>query len=261
MDMQATGNTIIGFTARPATVRLKSLLSDEMQGLDTREEGAHTTYLKIRAASSPGQRSSASVLVNRMYATRGYLGTGLPAQAQLLHQMTLTTSEREQVVGTLTVGFDNPRGLFVDDLFQPEVDALRAAGRRVCEFTKLAVDREVKARSKRALASMFHVAYIYAFRIHGYTDLVIEVNPRHVPYYQRILGFRVLGEERLNRRVNAPAWLLGLDFSYAQRRIGELGGLNGHGTVGHERSLYGYAFSAREEAAIMERLRGTQAHT
>ena len=36
----------------------------------------------------------------------------------------------------------------------------------------------------------------------------MEVNPRHVRYYQRCLGFRQLGEVRQCLRVDAPAVLL-----------------------------------------------------
>ena len=88
-------------------------------------------------------------------------------------------SVRDQVMGMLTVGFDSDEGLLADDLFPDEVDALRAAGRQVCEFTKLAVDTLV--RSQRVLTAMFHVAFIQAHRIHGCDNLLIEVNPRHRP--------------------------------------------------------------------------------
>jgi hypothetical protein len=33
-------------------------------------------------------------------------------------------------------------------------------------------------------------------RLHGFTDYVIEVNPRHVAFYQRMLGFADFGGER-----------------------------------------------------------------
>ena len=36
---------------------------------------------------------------------------------------------------------------------------------------------------------LFHIAYIFARRMHDRTDLLIEVNPRHVRFYERMLGF------------------------------------------------------------------------
>src|SRR5436190_455773 len=84
-----------------------------------------------------------------------------------------------------------------------------SSGRRVCEFTKLAMDSVV--RSKRVLAALFHVSYIYGHLLMRYDNLLIEVNPRHVRYYERMLGFRALGEPRQNLRVGAPAVLMSLD--------------------------------------------------
>ncbi len=247
-----SGHTIIGLRLVPRS-RLKSLLSSRPEKSEARAEpvASEAPYLKIRAANSAGQRSSASILVNRMYSARGYLSAAAPGEEKPPHQMTLAATERGQTVGTLTIGFDHAGGLLADDLFKRELDALRAQGDRVCEFTKLAMDDTAKSKSKQALASMFHVAYIYAHRLHRFTTLVIEVNPRHVAYYERMLGFRAIGEERLNRRVNAPAVLLKLEFLDLQAAIG--GSRDG-------KSLFAHAFSVQEEAAIVGRLHGLMAN-
>ncbi|HJV62208.1 MAG TPA: long-chain N-acyl amino acid synthase [Albitalea sp.] len=244
-----TGNTIIGVpfeTPHP----LRSMLLDANEASDIPDADECERLFKIRAADSFGHRSSASILINRMYATRGYTSTGLPSQP-MPNGITLMASEHEDTIGTITVGFDSPNGLHVDDLFREEVDVLRRRGRRVCEFTKLAMDSVVK--SKRVLASLFHVAYIYAHRIQGFQNLLIEVNPRHVRYYERMLGFEVKSGERLNRRVNAPAVLLSLDFAHAHAQIAHFGGKPHLSAT--ERSLYPYFFSVAEEAGIVGRLR------
>jgi hypothetical protein len=77
-------------------------------------------------------------------------------------RVTLTACEHDEVMGTITVGFDAHERLFVDELFRDEVECRCAGRRKVCEFTKLAMDGMV--RSRRVLASLFHVAYIYARR-------------------------------------------------------------------------------------------------
>jgi hypothetical protein len=109
--------------------------------------------------------------------------------------------------------------------------------------------------SKRVLASLFHVAYIYAYRVKGFDCLLIEVNPRHVKYYEKILGFKVLGAERMNLRVNAPAVLLCLDFSHTEEQIAKFGGQPLMSST--ERSLYPYSFSVDEEAGIVGRLKNS----
>ena len=203
----------------------------------------------IRAADAFGERSQANILVNRMYATRGYYSNSLLKDSSS-NRITLIAGEGDALLGTITIGFDSPDGLLVDELFRDEADALRRAGREVCEFTKLAIDRVVK--SKRVLASLFHVAYAIAHRLNGIHDLLIEVNPRHIRYYQEMLGFEVSGMRRHNERVNAPAVLLSLDLSHARREIERLGGRPDLAST--ERSLYPHFFSPDEEAGIVNRI-------
>ena len=246
-------DTIIGVPFEPHAP-LRSLLQDQSDpDLGLHDDEVSQRLFKIRSADSSGQRSSASILINRMYGRRGYLSTPLPAQ-QLPSRITLVASDHEVTIGTITIGFDSPAGLHADDPFGAETDGLREAGHRVCEFTKLAMDSVV--RSKRVLASLFHVAYIYAYRTMGFDTLLIEVNPRHVRYYQRMLGFEPLGPQRLNRRVNAPAVLLSLDFAHAHDQIERYGGRPEYSLV--ERSLYPYFFSVQEEASIVGRLMRNQ---
>ena len=243
-------NTIIGaaFETNPL---LRSILADHA-ATDDAESLSSRGIFKIRDANASGQRSSAGILVNKMYATRGYHGT-TPTTDDTSNRITLVASDHDLTIGTLTVSFDTDNGLLVDDIFPDESDALRKAGNKLCEFTKLAVDT---TRSKRVLASLFHVAFIFAYRLKGYNLVLIEVNPRHVRYYQRMLGFKVIGPERLNLRVNAPAVLLSLDFLHAQEQIGKFAG-QADAAEG-ERSLYPYFFSISEEAGIVGRLQGSR---
>ena len=220
------------------------------------EGGVSHRLFRIRTADTAGHRSSASLLIDRMYATRGYRTSGLPGH-ETPEQITLVASDDTETIGTITIGFDFGAGLLADDLFAEEIDGLRAQGRRVCEFTKLALDSAV--RSKRVLASLFHMAFIHAHRLTGMHNVVIEVNPRHVKYYERMLGFKVLSPQRLNRRVNAPAVLLCLDFDHAHDCIERFGGTPECALV--ERSLYPYFFSTDEEAGIIGRLRRREPET
>lgn len=246
------GNTII---AAPFENRLRALVIEDVDSELPEDASDDQRLFKIRAADTEGHRSSASILVNRRYAWRGYCGSSAfkPRATDNQDRITLVAIGQNETIGTISVGFDGPHGLFVDDLFGDEVAALRNDGRKICEFTKLAMD--TVSQSKRVLASLFHVAYIYAHRLRDFDCLLIEVNPRHVRYYAQMLGFKVIGPERLNHRVNAPAVLMCLDFSHAHAQIGRFGGKPHCASI--ERSLYPYAFSVSEEAGIVGRLRRT----
>ncbi len=204
---------------------------------------------KIRLANDEGTRSTASYLIEKMYSWRGYASSGPKAAP---NRVTLVASDIARALATITIGFDCEEGLVVDDLYKQEVDSIRGQGAIICEFTKLAVDRD--QQSKELLAMMFHIAYMYARRMQLCTDLLIEVNPRHVRFYQRMLGFRQLGPERSCPRVGgAPALLLWLRLKHAQEQIDLNGGRKEN--YAQARSLYPFFFAPQEEDGIVGRLK------
>jgi hypothetical protein len=212
--------------------------------------GTTQKLFKIRLADSSGHRSSTSYLLKRRYAWRGYQVDGIDKRQP--NRISLSACDQDEtVVATISVGLDSSAGLFVDTLYRDDVDRVRGADRRVCEFTKLAIDETV--RSKPVLAALFHIAFIYARRLNQCTDLFIELNPRHVGFYKRMLGFDEWGAQRFDVRVSAPAVLMRLDLTYAQREIQALGGQPELAAT--KRSLYPYFFSAREENEVVCRLR------
>jgi hypothetical protein len=221
--------------------------------IDHGRNGAQQTF-RIPTAQAETQRQAARQLVRRMYSHRGYLTPDIDEPVNR-HSVTLAVARGGDPVGTLSVGFDSAESLLCDELFKPEVDALRRSGRKVCEFTKLALD--IDGNSKQVLASLFHLAYLHAHRIRGCDDVLIEVNPRHVGYYRRMLDFRVVGEEKLCPRVNAPAVLMALDLFHTRRQIELYAGR--FDVLATERSLYPYAFGAAKEREVLHVLFGTTA--
>ena len=105
------------------------------------------------------------------------------------------------------------------------------------------------------LAGLFHTAYLYASVIRGYTHAVIEVNPRHVAFYGRALKFEPIGEERMNKRVNAPAVLLCAPFATIADGFARFAGKPE--APGAGRSLFVYGFPPEEEAGRAEPASGT----
>jgi hypothetical protein len=208
----------------------------------------------LRLVDTSHGRNNASMLINKMYSWRGYAGAHTLADDP--NRITLTSTHKGEVVGTLTLGIDSPVGILADDIFKPEIDQFRQRGAKVCELTKLAFDPAVQ--SKAMMASLFHVMVLLARDLHHCTDLFIEVNPRHRRFYQHMLGFKQLGEPKSNPRVNAPAHLLWVGFDHVTQQIQTFGGM-GEAVVG-ERSFYPMFFSPREEAGIINRLRGIDAN-
>lgn len=204
----------------------------------------------IRLTDTSDGRNTASMLISRMYAWRGYAGDHQPSNDP--NRITLTATDKGDVVGTLSIGIDSEVGLMADEIFKDELDAHRQRGAKLCEFSKFAFDPSV--RSKTALANVFHLAVIYARDMHGCTDIVIEVNPRHRRFYERMLGFRQEGELKINPRVDAPAYLLRVNLQFVTEKIARFGGTYAAEGETEERSFYPYFFSPREERGIINRL-------
>lgn len=209
---------------------------------------AHKTF-RVRCADTDGHRSSVSMLVDKMYAWRQYESSYRFGRDP--NRIVLVVLDHGRAVATSSLGLDSDIGLLADELYKDEIDRLRREGRRLCEMTKLAVDHVI--RSKRVLASLFHISHIYAYYLHRRTDCLIEVNPRHVRFYKAMLGFEELGDLKMCARVNAPARLLRLDLDQLESRIAMVGGQSK--AISGERSLLPYFFSKREEEGILRRLK------
>lgn len=204
----------------------------------------------IRLATTRGHRRQGSMLVHRMYSWRGY-ATGDSADVPHgANQITLQACGPEGVFGTLSLRLDSPSGLLADELYRVEIDAHRARGAAVCELTGFAVDREYGSRA--VLACLFQLIYLYARRRHHRSDMFIEINPRHVAFYEQRLEFRVAGGERTCMRVGATAVLLHLDLDRVEARLSELSDDRPAG----RRSLYPFFLSRSEEEGLARRILG-----
>jgi hypothetical protein len=235
------GDALRRATPRPLRPRVDRSFAQQRQDAEAPDP------VTIRLADCEHQRNQASILLNRMYGWRGY-GSDyqLPRSADCV---TFTAIQSDGVVGTLTLGVDAATGLGVDRTFEQDMKSLRAApGSRFCELTKFAF--EPSSNSKPALAALFHVIFIYGSRRYGCTDLVIEVNPRHVRFYEAMLGFERVGSLKTNTAVDAPSQLMWLKVSEIRRQIDEYASKSRKG----ERSLYPYFFSPHEEEGIYARL-------
>ena len=230
----------------PRPYRLKDLcpaLSDAPGGS---EESMGEQQFKIRLAQTEASHSGATMLVQQRYAWRGYQASEIKKQP---NRITLLTYLEENIVGSLNIGYDSPAGLCADERYKPEIDALRAEGRNIGEITKLAVNE--KTGNKQVLAGMINIAYLYGL-IHGVTDAVIEVTPRHKPFYQRMLDFKQIADERFYASSNTNVVLMHIPLSHISERIEALGGA---GAKSNDRSIYPYFFHPDDQIGVMERLK------
>ncbi|MCK6471376.1 MAG: hypothetical protein L6R28_06490 [Planctomycetes bacterium] len=205
-------------------------------------------------------RHRALSLAYRVYKACGYAqdcASGLAAcdyDARPETATFLAEDAEGRAIATVTLVFDEAQGLPSDEIFAAELAAPRAEGRRLVEVTRLAMD-PAHAHSKELLVRLFNVIYLHARMVMGRDGFVIEVNPRHVNYYRRLLGFVPLGEARPCPRVlGAPAVLLALDFAYTDAEVARLAGQPATGV----RSLYPYFLPAEPAARAVDWLKAAK---
>lgn len=200
----------------------------------------------IQVAKDNKVIQQATELLNSVYGKKGY-----GEQHQIIQNSQHVTlvvyhnQHKKHMIGTLTLHVDQGHGLLVDDLFKEEIYSYRKQDRKICELIKFAFNHKID--SKLIIASLFNIMFIYGAYIYNCTDTFIEVNPRHKRFYEAMLGFRSVGEMKQNLRVNAPAHLLHLSLSYAERQRLQF----------HKKeipALYSYFFSLKEEMHLYHKI-------
>lgn len=214
---------------------------------DAQKQPLVEQLFKIRLAQTDSVRSAATMLVQKRYAWRGYTAGEIKNEP---NRITLVTYLGDQVVGSLNIGYDSAEGLCADQRYRAEIDALRARGCSVGEITKLAIDEN--RGNKQVLAGMINVAYLYGL-LHGVTDGVIEVTPRHSPFYARMLDFEQISGERYYEASNTNVVLMHIKLEHITERIRAVGG---KGAAADTRSIYPYFFAVEDQTGIMQRLQG-----
>ena len=231
---------------RDVALRMRNRRFEE-PAITVPDPGSRVGAFKIRVAGPSQARRDAGSLVQQLYARRGYRTAATVVNESVC---TFAAYDEGRLAGTVSLRLDSKDGLAADGLYRAEIDMLRARKHRICEFTRLAVD--ASRVSKPVLAGLFHTVYLFAREVRGFDFVVIEVNPRHVGYYRRSLGFEVIGPERHNERVDAPAVLMGVSFAAIGENLHHYAHSDRHAAA--SRTLYVHGFSAAEEVGVLRRL-------
>jgi len=201
-------------TERPSVMRIRPLAATPT---------TDTPALQVGVAKSLEQVEAADSLIRRRYAWRGYSLELFEYQghsgqgAESRNSITFFAANEQTTLGTITLRLDGPEGLRADATHGGALQHARRDNGRIAELTRLALAEDVDSRL--VLSSLFGLVYAVGRWVHGVTDVFIEVNPRHVAFYSRVLGFVVAGEAKFCERVLAPSVLLHADVATLEARL------------------------------------------
>src|SRR4030095_10945145 len=148
---------------------------------------------RMFVAFDAARRERAFRLAFRVYRDCGYVvdtPSGRLSSKFDAHASTLVLLAQDGAgndAATVSRVFDSPSGLPCDEVRAAGLAPLRAQARRLVEVSRLAIHQDYVG-SKPLLVQLFNAISLYA-RHESATDFVIEVHPRHVNYYRRLLMF------------------------------------------------------------------------
>ena len=176
--------------------------------------------IEYRVARSREELEKAYRLVYQEYRKQGYLDENTAnLQASVYNALPQTTTFvaliDDVVTATATIIPDSPLGLPMDDLYQAELDDLRAQGKQLCEVSMLASSSELfgegislMLNAKKMFLIFFLFKYIFDYvRIKMDMDYIcIAVNPKHANTYDSLFFRNLGGGTKYYSKVNgAPA--------------------------------------------------------
>ena len=238
------GHTVFSSVPAPKSAGFRSLTLANAAP-ERFAEGEARGTLNIRFARMFEERHA-----DALRPRRGATPPAVPGAQKDLSLYTLLAHQDGSFVGSLSVRIDSMRGLAVDDVYGDEIATLRAAGARVCEFVNLTVD--MNSAPKRALACLFHTAYLFAGKVWACDYGVVEAPAQHAEFFCKALGFEPIGEQRANRRVSSQETLLCVHLRSVLERLAALGGKPQ--LAASEGTVLPFGFSPQEATGVARRL-------
>lgn len=218
-------------------------------------EVAKPSPFTIKIANTLEEREAVFRLGYQIYLEKGYIDEN--PQKWLVRDfdanpetvILIVKDKEEKVVGSLTLVFDGSLRLPVEKTYGEEIECLRNQKEKIVEVTRLIIDPEFR-NSKEILVLLINYLYVYSYHIKKYSCFAVEVNPRHVAYYQGLMHFKKIGDLKECADVkNAPAVLLYLPLQYMHEEVLKLSTDN-EAFSSTKRSLYKSFAKANQESMI-----------
>jgi N-acyl-L-homoserine lactone synthetase len=112
------------------------------------------------------------------------------------------------ITGTASLVIDSGAGLPAETAFKEELSMLRKKGWRIAEGSMFAVDHKAE-KDNLLVAPRLMASILSTARNEGVSHIVVVVNPKHVGFYLRCLGFEAVSSVKTCSHVKeAPGVLL-----------------------------------------------------
>ncbi len=181
--------------------------------------------LRFKIAETISEFEGAYCLVHDLYVQEGYLDPqpgGMRVTSFSLEPgaITFIGCAENDVLLTVTLFTDARLGLPMDSLYKAELDMLRNGNRRIAEVGALAVKSSAKLKFHSPVMQLFKFLLLYVWRHLQVDDLLVVINPKHRKFYEKVLSFRSIGQQKAYDYVRGnPAIALRLDLKWDEKRF------------------------------------------
>jgi len=189
---------------------------------NTVECDASTSVVYYKVACGAQECAAAFRLVYNAYLGAGLIDSN-PFEMRVTPYQLLSTTDvfvavcGREVISTVSLVAEGELGLPMEAIYDAEVTQLRADGLRLAEVSALADRRRELSRTLPVFRNLMRLM-VQTARRRGIERLLVAVHPRHAKFYQRVLNFEALGNEKSYPQVrNRPAVALSLDFAQIDR--------------------------------------------
>lgn len=153
--------------------------------------------LTCKVARTKEELEAALVLLHDEYVRAGYMvpdpsGMRVTPYHALPSTTVLIAKWGEEVVGTVSIVRDSAFGLPLEKLFQ--IQKLRHKGRRLAEVSGLTIRHDRRQNRGQILFPLIKFIVQYCQSYFGVDVIVIAVHPRHLEFYESLLGFQQFPE-------------------------------------------------------------------
>jgi hypothetical protein len=156
-----------------------------------------SSRLSLKLAETKEEFEAAFRILHDEYVHAGFMkpdssGLRVTSYHALPSTSVLIAKWDQTVVGTVSVVRDSAFGFPLNKIFATK--HLRGHGSRLAEISSLAIRRDFRRNRGAVLFPLLKFIHNYCRRYFGIDYLIIAVNPRHVEFYESILGFTRFSE-------------------------------------------------------------------
>ena len=202
--------------------------------------------ITFRIAQTKEELEQAFSIVHDMYVKELYMdkqphGMRISLYYSLPFTTTFVGVKDDKVIVACTLFLDSTYGLPMDDLYVKELELLRKNHRLIAEIGAFAVRPGYKNISANIVMHLQKMIFHYTLKYFNLDDLTITINPKHRMYYQYVMLFDQIGDEKMYQKVNGnPAIAMHLNLRTAERAFRE-----SYGNLPFERNIHHFFYQSK----------------